>query len=81
MTVKEPTLGLEVDDGLIEVFRLAKTVGWDDFLDKWKMREALRIASAANEEERTRVQVRVLLIDELRNFTNGLLNLDKKPQK
>jgi len=73
----DDVFNLEHSDEFIRVFRHLREVGWEDFLERLKTREALQIASATDEEKRTKVHVRVLLIDELSNFSKCLFSIDK----
>lgn len=75
--ITDEIFNLEHTEDFLRVFRQLNEVGWQDFLDRLKMREALQIASATDEEKRTKVHVRVLLIEELSNLTKNLLSLDK----
>lgn len=81
MTLSTPytdeVFGLSHSPDFVRMMRATEEVGFSDFLSRLKVSEALKIASATTEEERTKVHVRVLLIDELSNFTKSLLSIDK----
>lgn len=74
--MKDPVFGIELPLTFIETFKVLQQVDWLDFLEALKVREALKIASATSEDERAKVQVRVLMIDELSNFSKSLFTID-----
>lgn len=73
---KDRVLGLELTPEFITRFVQMQHVGWEDFLQRWKIQTALQIVSADTDEKRTKVQARVLLIDELANFSKSLFTID-----
>ena len=73
---KDPTFAIEhLPEQVLAVKALAET-GFDDILATLQIKKAMELKSANSDEARHAVQVRILLLDELRNYFKGLVNVD-----